>query len=168
MRIILAAAALMMTGARTYAQPPAQTPLAGSQAESAAPPQTAPEKTKFDAYADQELARLNSFIDAAKAELDALEKEETGRLETVAKRAGSEPFAEEDKAKLKSLRELMTGSSEETRERALRDLQDELRTEKMKSIWTDYKTKKKALWEKFTRDWKKVLTQPPLMIRKKR
>jgi hypothetical protein len=167
MRIHLAAAALMILGAPAFAQPAPRTPSTNAPAETAAPAQAPPDKTQFDAYADKQRADLHSFVEAAKEDLDRLEKKETARLEAVAKRIESEAFADADKAKVKSLRELMTSSSAETREEALRDLKDKLRTERIKSIWTNYKTKKKALWAKFTQDWQKMLTQPPLMIRKK-
>ena len=162
MRISLAAAALLMIGAAAFAQPAAQKPPTTAPAETAPP-----DKTQFDAYADKQRAELHSFVDAAKAELDQLEKKETVRLETLAKRTESEPFADTDKAKIKSLQDLMTSSSAETRGNALRDLQDKLRTEKLKSLWTKYKSKKKALWAKFSQDWQKLLTQPPLMVRRK-
>ena len=156
----------MTIGTLASAQPTALTPPANTPAEIAAPAQTAPDKSQFDAYADKQRAELHSFIEAAKADLDQMEKKETARLEAVAKRVQTEPFVDADKAKIKSLQELMTSSSAETREEALRDLKDKLRTEKVKAIWTNYKMQKQALWAKLTQDWRKLLMRPPLMIPK--
>ncbi len=174
MRIDCIAALLMVAGTSAFAEKktataPAAATVAGPAASAATTtaPQVVAEKSKLDAYADKERTELHAFVEAAKAEFDKLEQKETARLEAVAKRTAVEPFTDAEQAKVKALQELMTSSSLEMRKKALEDLKDKLRTEKMTGIWSKYKAKKHAQWDKFQQEWHKLLTQPPLMIRSK-
>ncbi len=159
--------ALLLAGTMAFAQEKpssaAPEPEMGASTPAAAPQ----DESKFAALLERERAQLKAANEKARDELDHLVGREDSRLSAVAKRVKSEAFSDAEKNKVKSLRGMMKNSSVETREKAVKDLQDSMRVEKMRVLLTKYKSGKTALWTKFKLDWNKLLTSPPLVMPKK-